>query len=582
MSDAACATANALIDFTEDHAIDGMQIESVLIEHGLISPAGLDRARRLEAESGERLDRIAAKLGLVSERDMARAYARMLGMPLIEAGDFPASPVAADRLSAAFVKQGRLIPVAETEAELVVAMADPLDDRLAGALAFALDKRIDRRAAVPADVEAAYERLYGESRPSADAIDDLTIERADDDRQDDLERLKDLASEAPVIRLVNGLISRAVEMGASDIHLESAEQRLRLRYRVDGVLRDAEPPPARLKSAIVSRVKIMAKLNIAERRLAQDGRVRLAIRGKEVDFRVSTTPSVHGESLVLRILDRGSLALEFAALGFDALLLDQFRTVLARPHGIVLVTGPTGSGKTTTLYTALTELNSPGSKILTVEDPVEYVLEGINQVQVQPQIGLTFATALRSFLRQDPDIMMIGEIRDLETAQIAVQAALTGHLVLSTVHTNDAASAMTRLMDMGIEDYLLTSTINSVLGQRLVRCLCPSCRAPVGISPDLASRIGSAGLELARDATVYRAVGCAACAATGYRGRTMIVELLTMTDTLRPLILRHAASQELQAAAVAEGMQTMYAHGLRKALAGITSVEEVMRVIRDG
>jgi general secretion pathway protein E len=342
-----------------------------------------------------------------------------------------------------------------------------------------------------------------------------------------------------------------------------------------------DSPPARLRSALISREKIMAKLNIAERRLPQDGRIRLAVRGKEIDFRVSTTPSIHGESVVLRILDRGSLALDFAALGFDAGLLTQFRAVLNRPHGIVLVTGPTGSGKTTTLYTALTELNSPDSKILTVEDPVEYLLDGINQVQVQPQIGLTFATALRSFLRQDPDIMMIGEIRDLETAQIAVQAALTGHLVLSTVHTNDAASAMTRLMDMGIEDYLLTSTINGVLGQRLVRCLCARCRAPYRAAPELAARIGLTGLSVPPDATLYRPTGCAACAGTGYRGRTMILELLAMTDTLRPLVLRHAEAQALQAAAVAEGMQTMYAHGLRKALAGITSVEEVVRVIRD-
>jgi general secretion pathway protein E len=403
----------------------------------MISAAALERARRLEAESGERFDRVAAKLGLVSERDMAAAYAA-----------------------------------------LIVAMADPLDDPAAQALAFAIEKQVERRAAVPADIEAAYERLYSEGRVAIDMIDEHAAQRGDDDRDADMERLKDLASEASVIRLVNGLVARAVEMRASDIHLESGEGRLRLRYRIDGVLREMDSPPARLKSAIISRVKIMAKLNIAERRLAQDGRTRPAVRGKEIDSRVSTTPSIHGESVVMRILDRGSLALDFAALGFDASLLRQFRDVLARPHGIVLVTGPTGSGKTTTLYTALTELNSPDIKIPTVEDPVEYVLEGINQVQVQPQIGLTFATALRSFLRQDPDVMMIGEIRDLETAQIAVQAALTGHLVLSTVHTNDAASAMTRLMDMGIEDYLLTSTINGVLGQRLVRCLCPRCRAP--------------------------------------------------------------------------------------------------------
>jgi general secretion pathway protein E len=565
----------------ERQTADPARLEAVLTERGLLSPQALERARRLEAESGERIDHIAAKLGLVTERDMAGAYAALLGKPLLTPADFPSAPVAAEQIRPAFLRQNRMLPVTEGETDLVVAMADPFDERAARALEFALDKRVDRRVGVPAEIEAAHERLYGDGKSATEGADEHAAQRGDEDRDADLERLKDLASEAPVIRLVNGMIARAVEMHASDIHIESAEARLRLRYRIDGVLREVEPPPARLKSAIISRVKIMAKLNIAERRLAQDGRIRLAIRGQEVDFRVSTTPSIHGESVVLRILDRGSLSLDFPSLGFDAELLARFRGVLAKPHGIVLVTGPTGSGKTTTLYTALTELNSPDSKILTVEDPVEYTLDGINQVQVQPQIGLTFATALRSFLRQDPDIMMIGEIRDLETAQIAVQAALTGHLVLSTVHTNDAAGAMTRLLDMGIEDYLLTSTINGVLGQRLVRCLCDRCREPYRASADLVERIGLASVTDAVDPVLYRPVGCEACGDTGYRGRTMILELLVMSETLRTLILRHVDARELQAAALSEGMQTMYAHGLRKALAGITSVEEVARVIRD-
>ena len=457
---------------------------------GLLSGAALERARRLEAESGERIDRIAAKLGLVSERDLAAAYAELIGSPIVAAGGIPGRARRPRADQASVPQAGAGDPARRERGVLVVAMADPLDDGAARALEFALDKEVRRRVALPADIEAAYERLYGEGRSAIDRISDAAGEREDEDRDADLERLKDLASEAPVIRLVNALITRAVEMGASDIHLESGESRLRLRYRIDGVLREIEPPPARLKSAIVSRLKIMAKLNIAERRLAQDGRIRLAVRGKEIDFRVSTTPAIHGESVVLRILDRGALALDFAELGFDDDLLRPFLEILDRPYGIVLVTGPTGSGKTTTLYTALTTLNSPDRKILTVEDPIEYLLEGINQVQVRPQIGLTFANALRSFLRQDPDIMMVGEIRDLETAQIAVQAALTGHLVLSTVHTNDAASAMTRLLDMGIEDYLLTSTINGVLAQRLVRKLCPSCREPYSPSPDLCERLG--------------------------------------------------------------------------------------------
>jgi len=553
-------------------------IEWVLAERGLLSGAALERARRLEAESGERIDRIAAKLGLVSERDLAAAYAELIGSPVVAAADFPAEPVAPERIKRVFLKEARVVPLAETETAIVVAMADPLDDAAVRALEFALDKEIQRRAGVPADIEAAYERLYSEGRSALDRISDAAGEREDGDRDSDLERLKDLASEAPVIRLVNALITRAVEMGASDIHLESGEGRLRLRYRIDGVLREIEPPPARLKSAIISRLKIMARLNIAERRLAQDGRIRLAVRGKEIDFRVSTTPAIHGESVVLRILDRGALALDFAELGFEDTLLRPFLEILDRPYGIVLVTGPTGSGKTTTLYTALTRLNSPDCKILTVEDPIEYLLDGINQVQVRPQIGLTFANALRSFLRQDPDIMMVGEIRDLETAQIAVQAALTGHLVLSTVHTNDAPSAMTRLLDMGIEDYLLTSTINGVLAQRLVRKLCPSCRQPYAASPDLCARVG---VDDSRDTTLHRPIGCTACNGTGYRGRTTISELMVMTDAIRPLVLRHVEARELQAEAIRGGMQTMYAHGIKKVLDGITTIEEVIRVTRD-
>ncbi|MFI4981433.1 MAG: type II secretion system ATPase GspE [Nevskiales bacterium] len=561
-----------------DHARD---IESVLAGQSLLSGSALDRVRRLEAESGERIDRIAAKLGLISDQDLARAYAALLGSPLVSAQEFPGEPVAPDRLGRAFLKRARVVPLAETEAAVVVAMADPLDEAALRALEFALAKPVQRHAALPADIDAAHERLYGDGRSAIDQIYATIGERDDEGREADLERLKDLASEAPVIRLVNTLITRAVELLASDIHIESGDAALSVRYRIDGVLHDVEAPPARLKSAIISRVKIMAKLNVAERRLAQDGRIRLAVRGKEIDFRVSTTPSIHGECVVLRILDRGALKLDFAALGFDAALLGPFLESLNRPHGIVLVTGPTGSGKTTTLYTALTGLNSREQKILTAEDPVEYVLDGVIQLQVKPEIGLTFASALRSFLRQDPDIMMIGEIRDLETAQIAVQAALTGHLVLSTVHTNDAASAMTRLLDMGIEDYLLTSTINGVLAQRLVRQLCLECREPYQPAPELIARLGLAELAPAGPIRLFRPVGCAACGGTGYRGRTMILELLLPSDPIRSLVLRHAEAREIAAEAVRGGMQTMYVHGLQKSLAGVTSIDEVMRVIRD-
>lgn len=556
-------------------------IETVLTGRGLLSGPALERVRRLEAESGERIDLIAAKLGLVSDRDLAEAYASVLGAPLLSRDDFPAQPVAADRLQPAFLKRARIVPLAETEGAIVVGMADPLDDAAANAVEFATGKAVDRRAALPSDLDAVHERLYAEGRSSIDRMYDAAGERDDGDREADLERLHDLASEAPVIRLVNTMITRAVEMLASDIHLESTENELRTRYRVDGVLREVESPPGRLRNAIISRVKIMAKLNIAERRLPQDGRIRLAVRGKEIDFRVSTTPAIHGESVVLRILDRGSLALDFAVLGFDDGQLPKFLESLMRPHGILLVTGPTGSGKTTTLYAALTRLNSPDVKILTIEDPVEYMLAGVNQVQVNHEIGLTFAAALQSFLRQDPDIMMVGEIRNLETAQIAVQAALTGHLVLSTVHTNDAASAMTRLLDMGIENYLLNSTVNAVLAQRLVRRLCEECREAYDVSPELAAGLDLAAVGVDGPARLYRAKGCPTCNGGGYRGRTMILELMVLNDEIRSMVLRQAEARQIQAEAIRGGMQTMYVHGLRKALAGITTIEEVLRVTRE-
>lgn len=566
----------------DDLLMDGnADIQSVLVSRGLLSGAALERARRLEQESGERIDLIAAKLGLISDRDLAQAYASLMDTPVLTPADYPSEPIAPDRLRAAFLKRARLIPIAETDVAVVIGMADPLDHASARAVQFAIGKQVERRPAIPAELDAAHERLYSEGRSTIDRIYEAAGDRDDTDRESDLERLKDLASEAPVIRLVNTLISRAVELAASDIHIEPAETDLRVRYRIDGMLREMESPPARLRSAIISRLKIMAKLNIAERRLPQDGRIRLAVRGKEIDFRVSTTPAIHGESVVLRILDRSSLALDFTALGFDDDQLPKFLDSLMRPHGIVLVSGPTGSGKTTTLYTALTRLNSPDRKILTAENPVEYVLAGINQVQINPDIGLTFASALQSFLRQDPDIMMIGEIRNLETAQIAVQAALTGHLVLSTVHTNDAGSAMTRLLDMGIENYLLNSTINAVLGQRLVRRLCPQCRQPYEPAPELAEGLNLAAAARQGPLTLYRPGGCPACNDLGYVGRTMILELMVMNDAIRSLVLRQAEAREVQQEAIRGGMQTMHAHGMRKALAGITTIEEVVRVTRE-
>jgi general secretion pathway protein E len=394
--------------------------------------------------------------------------------------------------------------------------------------------------------------------------------------EDDVRRLEDMASEAPVIRLVHDLITRAVEAQASDIHVEPREDSVRVRYRIDGVLATVETLPPSLRAAVTSRIKIMANLNIAERRLPQDGRVKSTVRGKPIDLRISTMPTMLGESVVLRILDRSSVELDFERLGFHGATLETFTGLLAQPNGIILVTGPTGSGKTTTLYTALSRLNKAECKLFTVEDPIEYQLAGISQIQVQPKIGLTFAHALRSILRQDPDIIMVGEIRDLETAQMAIQASLTGHLVLSTLHTNGAAASLTRLLDMGVDDYLLASTLTGVLAQRLVRRLCGKCAVPDEPPPFVEKRLGGRRESLG----LRRKVGCQACRQTGYAGRTTISELLVMNDALRRTLLERGSESAIEAAAVEGGMVAMFDDGLAKALGGETTIEEVLRVTR--
>jgi general secretion pathway protein E len=548
-----------------------------LAASGKIDAAGLERGLRLQQASGERLHIVLAKLGLVSERDIATAMSEEFGIPLVGPGEYPDEPILPD-LSLQFMKEARVVPLADAPDQLTVALADPLNGFTVRGMEFVAGKPIKVRLATPSEIESVLERLHSRGGSSLERIVEGMEER-DDDTIEDVERLRDLASEAPVIRLVNLLISRAVEARASDIHLETFEGHMAVRYRVDGVLREVEGPPARLRAAIVSRVKIMAKLNIAERRLPQDGRIKLAVRGKDIDLRVSVIPMMHGEGVVLRILDRDSVRLDLAALGLAGERASAFTRMLDQPHGIVLVTGPTGSGKTTTLYASLVRLNTPDRKIVTVEDPIEYQLSGVNQIQTRPQIGLNFAQVLRSVLRHDPDVIMIGEIRDRETAEIAVQAALTGHVVLSTLHTNDAASAATRLLDMGVADYLLTSTINGVAAQRLVRTICPECREEYAPLAEFAAHLGLAdGSD--RPPPLYRGRGCNKCLGTGYFGRTSIMEVMPMSDGIRRLVLNHADARDIQAAAVAEGMITLYADGMRKALAGETTVDEVLRVTR--
>jgi general secretion pathway protein E len=558
-------------------------IGEILVSRGALQRPHLQAALKLQKDEGgaEKLGVILTRQNWVAEQVLYSALSEQLGIPLATVEDYPALPIYEDRVSTRFLEQVRALPMREDANGLVLAMADPLDHYVIDAFRLVSGRQISVLLGIPSEIDAAFERLYVAGRSSIGQIVGEAEGAVELEESSDVQHLKDLASEAPVIRVVNLIMERALEARASDIHIEPFESRLIVRYRVDGVMQEVESPPRRLSAAVISRIKIMSNLDIAERRLPQDGRIKLRMKSKEIDMRVSTVPTMHGESVVMRVLDKGGVPLNFDTLGFQPETLKLFLNALTQPHGIVLVTGPTGSGKTTTLYTALQLLNKPDVKILTVEDPVEYQMEGINQIQVKPQIGLTFANALRSIVRQDPDVIMIGEIRDLETAQIAVQSALTGHLVISTLHTNDAPSTVNRLLDMGVEDYLLTSTVNGILAQRLVRSLCTDCREPYEPLPEVVKEFE---LERFTDDTpimLYRPVGCEACGGTGYSGRLGIMEMMPMTDTIRSLVMRHAISGEIRRQAIDEGMQTLYEDGLRKVLAGTITLDEVLRVTRE-
>lgn len=557
-------------------AADALLAET-LVARGVCDTVTIDRARRVAHENTQPLAAVLLQLGLVSEGALTAAYAALTGYDAVSATTLAAlqDAVLPERLGAAFLRQARALPLPPENGMLPLAMANPLDGFIVSAVSLAVGLKVSPRAVLPVDLETALTRLYPEdaSEPESDA-DALA---GDEPLEEDADRLKDLASEAPVIRLVNQIIFRAVETRASDIHLEPYEDRLRVRYRYDGVLHEVDSQPARLTPAVISRVKIMARLDIAERRLPQDGRIKLAVRGHSVDFRVSSIPALHGESVVMRVLDRGTSSFDYGRLGLEADVANRFRAALEEPNGIVLVTGPTGSGKTTTLYTGLAGIKVDERKVITIEDPIEYQLAGINQIQIRPQIGLTFATLLRAILRQDPDVIMVGEIRDLETAQIAAQAALTGHLVLSTLHTNSAAAAITRLRDMGLEDYLQTAVLRGVLAQRLVRRLCHSCRAPLALDPALGARLGIRDVDTTR---LWQATGCPECRHTGYRGRLAIAEYLSPSPAITRLILDRADDSAIERQAVTEGMRTLFQNGIAAAIAGETTIEEVVRIVR--
>jgi general secretion pathway protein E len=547
---------------------------------GLIDELSLRRAERAREQSGERFDLVLTRLGLVPEAELAGLLAEHAGLRLVGRGDMPLEPLLAEMLKPAFLEAHRLLPIAVDGERVTIAVADPFESDAVAAIAYQIGRPVTRVVATPGDISRAIERLYHGAGVHAGAVNAGGIQH--EASADDIRRLEDMASEAPIIRLVHQLIARAVEARASDIHLEPREEALDVRLRIDGLLHTAERLPLALTSAVTSRIKVMAQLNIAERRLPQDGRIASTVLGRAIDLRVSTMPTLHGESVVLRLLDRASLALDLGALGFSTSVHEGLLRLLEQPNGIVLVTGPTGSGKTTTLYAALARLADEESKILTVEDPVEYQLAGISQIQVSPRIGLTFAHTLRSILRQDPDVILVGEIRDLETAEIAIQASLTGHLVLSSVHTNGAAATVTRLIDMGVEGYLIASSVTGVLAQRLVRRLCPRCAEPAEPAPSLLDWLGREGhLAGHADASgLERKVGCPACRGTGFSGRTSIGELLVMSDEVRAAILSGRPEQAIEQAALAGGMVGMLRDGVAKALAGETTLEEVLRATR--
>nr|WP_194733968.1 type II secretion system ATPase GspE [Pseudomonas lutea] len=548
-----------------------------LLANAGLKAGDLERAQRLALESeGSSLTELLTRLGLVSELDLARAWAAALQAPLLLSENLSLSGEALPELSERFLRHYRLLPIGTHADGVHVLAANPGNAYGLDAVAYACQAPVYVSVGAASEVDALIERLYGQGRSAMGSL----IETLDEHggTEEDIEHLKDLASEAPVIRLVNLILQRAVEQRASDIHIEPFESQLKVRYRIDGVLHEAEAPPSSSSAAIISRLKIMARLDIAERRLPQDGRIMLRIQGKELDLRVSTVPTSFGESVVMRLLDRQTVSFDFPSLGMDGERLQNFLDVLENPHGILLVTGPTGSGKTTTLYTALSRLNTAERKIITVEDPVEYQLEGINQIQVKPAIGLDFAGALRSIVRQDPDVIMIGEMRDLETCRIAIQSSLTGHLVLSTLHTNSAAASITRLLDMGVESYLIASTVKGILAQRLVRRLDPLTRVAFEAPPELVAEHGLDRFTEQRPIILYRPAS--ELPGGGYHGRSAITELLVMNEELRGLLMRQADAATLEQAARRGGLRTLYEEGLRQAVAGVTSLEEVLRVTR--
>ena len=556
----------------------------ILIGQGIVGPDQLSEAEQMARQSDMKLPEALDRLGYVSGEDVAKAMAEQHGLEYVKLGEVNVPPSVVELVPESVARENKILPLSEEDGGLRVVVSDPDDFETFEKLRFILNRPIEPVLAPQDSIVEAINRHYGQTvGESADQMlqefTDTAIDftESDDQQISSSEAIDD--SSAPIVRLTHLLISEAVNLRASDIHVEPFEDRIRIRYRIDGVLVERDSPPKRLQGALLSRIKILSKLDIAERRRTQDGRIKITVGEKELDLRVSVIPTNHGQSIVMRILDKDSIKVGLRELGFDENSYKIFRGLIQRPNGIILVTGPTGSGKTTSLYAALNELNTPDRKIITAEDPVEYYLPGINQVEIKHSIGLDFARVIRAMLRQAPNIILVGEMRDLETAQIGIQASLTGHLVFSTLHTNDAPSAVTRLIDMGVASYLVSSSVVAIMAQRLVRVVCQKCKEEYRPSDSV---LESAGVteEMAEKATFMRGKGCTSCGHSGYRGRRAIFELMLMSTSVRELTFNEAPASEIRRAAVSEGMSTLYIDGLRKACMGITTVEEVARVAK--
>jgi len=555
------------------------RLGDLLIQEGLITRDQLGLALTEQRTVGHRLGFVLVKMGLVQEIEITRVLARQFRMPAVDLSRFEVDPKIIRLIPPEVAKKNCVLPLKREGRTLTVAMADPLDQGLLQDLKFitrfdlfpVIAGEYTLRTLIEKHYESSDQQLHDLLKDMEGMGDDVEVVEEDED-ESGLAQIDD----APVVKLINGLLTDAVKRGASDIHIEPYEHELRVRYRIDGALVEVMKPPLKMKAALISRVKILSQLNIAERRIPQDGRLKLKMGTRVIDFRVSTLPCLFGEKIVLRILDKGNLTLDLTTFGFEPKAEADLMKAILNPYGMVLVTGPTGSGKTTTLYSCLSRINTADTNIMTAEDPVEYNLMGINQVQVKPDVGLTFAAALKAFLRQDPNIIMVGEIRDLETGSIAIKAALTGHLVLSTLHTNDAPSTITRMIDMGIEAFNVASAVNLVVAQRLVRRICKDCKAPATYRPEELKALGTE-LERMRKIGFFKGTGCEACGGLGYRGRAGLYEVMALSPELRRMILRGASVAELRDQAVAEGMLTLRMDGLKKIEKGVTTLEEVVK-----